>query len=159
MFSHSYSTSPQHFHCSLKVPEKYEKCFWVSSSGKIAIHTSQRKKVDNVVMANIGEDRKNPGIRILLIPSANGLLGERIEVRETSCPQDGKLSLKANEPYVRQQHAAVERKGNSTTLLFSLKELEILHQERSGQVNSIVTEHLYFYKSRLANKQHTFTNQ
>jgi hypothetical protein len=36
--------------------------------------------------------------------------------------------------------------GNINTLLFSLKGLEILHQERRGQVN----------KSGPANKQHTY---
>ena len=33
-------------------------------------------------------------------------------------------------------------KGNTTTLLFSLKGLEILHQERRVQVNTIVMKHL-----------------
>jgi hypothetical protein len=32
--------------------------------------------------------------------------------------------------------------GNTTTLLFSLKGLEILHQEKRGEVNTIVMEHL-----------------
>jgi hypothetical protein len=48
--------------------------------------------------------------------------------------------------------------GNTTTLLFSLKGLEILHQEGRGQVNTIVMEDyngILFHKSRLANKQHT----
>ena len=48
--------------------------------------------------------------------------------------------------------------GNTTTLLFSLKGLEILHQERRGQVKTIVMEHftgILFHKSRPANKQHT----
>jgi hypothetical protein len=47
---------------------------------------------------------------------------------------------------------------NTTTLLFSLKGLEILHQERIGQVKTIVMEHfngILFHKSRPANKQHT----
>ena len=44
--------------------------------------------------------------------------------------------------------------GNTTTLLFSLKELENLHQEGRGQVNTIVMEHLH--KSGPANKQHTY---
>jgi hypothetical protein len=48
-------------------------------------------------------------------------------------------------------------KGNrkTTTLLFSLKELKILHQERKGQVETTVMEH--FHKSGPANKQ--LTNQ
>jgi hypothetical protein len=50
-------------------------------------------------------------------------------------------------------------KGNgNTTLLLSLKGLEILHQERRGQVNTIETEHfkkILFHKSRAASKQHS----
>jgi len=48
--------------------------------------------------------------------------------------------------------------GNTTRLLFSLKELEILHQERREQVKTIVMEHfngILFHKSGPANKQHT----
>jgi hypothetical protein len=48
--------------------------------------------------------------------------------------------------------------GNTTTLLFSLKRLEIVHQERRGQVKTIVMEHfngILFHKSGSANKQHT----
>jgi len=47
---------------------------------------------------------------------------------------------------------------NTTTLLFSLKRLKIVHQERREQVKSIVMEHfngILFHKSRPANKQHT----
>ena len=40
--------------------------------------------------------------------------------------------------------------GNTTTLLFSLKGLEILHQERGGHVNSILV-----YKSGADKKKHT----
>ena len=48
--------------------------------------------------------------------------------------------------------------GNTTTLLFDLKGLEIVHQERRGQVKTIVMEYLngiLFHKSRPVNKQHT----
>ena len=48
--------------------------------------------------------------------------------------------------------------GNTTTLSFSLKGLGILHQERRGQVKTIVMEHfkgIFFHKSGPANKQHT----
>jgi hypothetical protein len=48
--------------------------------------------------------------------------------------------------------------GNTTTLLFSLKKLEIVHQEKRRQVKTIVMEHfngILFHKSGLANKQHT----
>jgi len=46
---------------------------------------------------------------------------------------------------------------NSTTLLFFLTGLEVLHQERRGQVETIVMEHfdgILFPKSGPANKQH-----
>jgi hypothetical protein len=46
---------------------------------------------------------------------------------------------------------------NTTTLLFSLKGLQILHQERRGQVKTIVMKHfnsMLFHKSGPANKQH-----
>ena len=45
---------------------------------------------------------------------------------------------------------------NTTTLLFSLKELEILHQERRGQMKTIAMEHfndILFHKSGPANKE------
>ena len=48
--------------------------------------------------------------------------------------------------------------GNTTTLLFSLKRLEIVHQERRGQVKTIVMEHfngILFHKSGAVNKQNT----
>ena len=48
--------------------------------------------------------------------------------------------------------------GNTTTLLFSLKGLGILHQERRGQVKTIVLERfngILFHKSVPAYKQHT----
>jgi hypothetical protein len=47
---------------------------------------------------------------------------------------------------------------NSTTLLFYLKGLEILHQEKRGQVKNIIMEYLngiLYHKSGPANKQHT----
>ena len=48
--------------------------------------------------------------------------------------------------------------GNTTTLLFSLKRLVIVHQERRGQVKTILMEHIngiLFHKSGPGNKQHT----
>jgi hypothetical protein len=50
-----------------------------------------------------------------------------------------------------------ENENNTTLLLFSLKVLEILHQERRGQVKSVVKEQfnsILFYKTGPANKQH-----
>jgi hypothetical protein len=49
--------------------------------------------------------------------------------------------------------------GNTITLLFSLKGLETLHQERRGQVKTTVIEYfnsILFHKPGLANKQHTY---
>ena len=49
--------------------------------------------------------------------------------------------------------------GNTTTLLFSLKGFETLHEERRGQVNTTVMEHfniILFYKFGPANKQHPY---
>ena len=49
------------------------------------------------------------------------------------------------------------RIGKTTTLLFSLKGLDNLHQERKGQVNTIVMKQfnsILFHKS--VNKQHTY---
>ena len=48
--------------------------------------------------------------------------------------------------------------GNTTTLLFFLKRLKIVHQEGRGQVKTKVMEHfigILFHKSGSANKQHT----
>jgi len=47
--------------------------------------------------------------------------------------------------------------GNTTTLLFSLKRHEILHQERRGHVKTMAKEHfngILFHKYGPANKQH-----
>jgi hypothetical protein len=62
--------------------------------------------------------------------------------------------MKANEPQISQEHKDV----NTTTLLFSLKGLEILYQERRGQLNTIVMEHFnsILLQSRPANKQYTY---
>ena len=48
--------------------------------------------------------------------------------------------------------------GDTTTLLFSLKGLEILHQDRRRQVNTKVMQHFksILFKFRPANKQHTY---
>jgi hypothetical protein len=48
--------------------------------------------------------------------------------------------------------------GNTTTLLFSLKGLEILHEERREKVKTMVMEHfnsILYHKCRPADKQHT----
>ena len=70
-----------------------------------------------------------------------------------------------NYPWRRMNHKLTngmkiwKGKGNTITLLFSLKWLEILHQERRGQVNTVVIEHfnrILFHRSWPANKQHTY---
>ena len=56
----------------------------------------------------------NPGIRI----SPNSLPGGRIEVKKTSRPQNGKLSLKADELQVGQRHEDVEWKQEYYIIIF-----------------------------------------
>ena len=59
-----------------------------------------------------------------------------------------------NELQVDQRHEDMERKLEYHHII-TLKGLEILHQERRGQVKTIVMEHfnsILFYKSRPANK-------
>ena len=46
-------------------------------------------------------------------------MAERVEVWETSCPYDGKLSFKADEPRVCQQD--VERKGEYYQIIIFLE--------------------------------------
>jgi hypothetical protein len=85
--------------------------------------------------------------------------GWRVEVGASSCPQGGELSLKADESQVCEWHERVEikREYYPISLLFSLKGLATLHQERR-QVETIVMEHfnsILFHKFEFANKQHT----
>ena len=80
----------------------------------------------------------NPGIRILPLSSASSLPGGRMG--GMSSGQFLVLSI-----------------GNTTTLLLSLKRLEILHQERRGQVETMVLKRfngILFHKSGPAKKQH-----
>ena len=99
----------------------------------------------------------NSGIRILHLQSRRA--DERVEVMATSCPQDRKLSLKADGNHKLDNGMKMwKRNGNTTTLLFCLIRLEIVHQERTGQVKTIVMKHfngILFHKSEPANKQHT----
>ena len=84
---------------------------------------------------------------------------EWVEVRATSCPQDGKLSLKAFNHNLANDMRMWKRKGNTTTLSLSRKGLEILHPEKREQLNTEVMEHfnsIIFDKSEPANKQHTY---
>ena len=103
----------------------------------------------------------NPRKRILPLPSTNDLLGGRM-----SRQRSGQLLILRMGNYLSRQmnhkfaNGMKIRKGNrnTTTLLLPLKGLEILHQERRGQVKTKVIEHLngiLFHKSRPANKQQT----
>ena len=49
--------------------------------------------------------------------------------------------MKTEELQIGKRHEDLEKNGNTTTLLFFLKGLEILHQERKGHVNIIGMEH------------------
>ena len=64
-------------------------------------------RVGNLQTANVRENRMNSSNKCQR-PSRRA--DERAEVRATSCPQDGKLSLKADEPQFGQRHEDVERK-------------------------------------------------
>jgi len=107
-----------------------------------------------------GGHRMNPGIGILPLSSAKGLLGGRMcELRSEQL-----LVLRMGN-YLRRHIKKLTNntkkwKGNgkTATLLFSIKGLEILHKERRGQVKTIVMEHfndILFHKSGPVNKHHT----
>ena len=59
----------------------------------------------------------------------------------TSCPYDGELSLKADEPQISQKHEDVERNWEYYLIIFP-KESGILHKVRRGQMNILVMEQL-----------------
>ena len=109
----------------------------------------------------------NCGIRILSLRSANILLGGQM-----SGKRSGQLLIvrMGNYPCKRMNHELANGitvwEGNENaiiiiiiiTLLFSMKELLNLHQERRDQVKIIVMQHLngiLFHKFGSANKQHT----
>ena len=67
--------------------------------------------------------------------------------------------MKVDELQVGELQEDVEGNKDNITLLFFLKGLESLHQERRGHVKTIVMEHfnsILFHKSGSANKQHTY---
>ena len=112
--------------------------------------------------ANIGGDRMNPGIRILPQPRANGLPGGRMSGQKL-----GQLLVlrMGNYPGRRMNQKLAngmkmwKGNGNTTALLYFLNGLEILHQVRRGQVNTIMMEHfknILFQESGPADKQHTY---
>jgi hypothetical protein len=147
------------FVSSLKVPEKYKKCLQVSSSVKrISLFTLPGgRKWATSQRANVEGDRMYPGIGILPLPSANILLGRRMS--------EGILSLWwetiLEGGYTTSWPTAWRcwKENVNTTTLFYLKVLEILYQERRGQVNTLVMEQfnsILFHNSGSVNKQHTY---
>ena len=102
----------------------------------------------------------NPGIRIFPLQSVNDLNGRMSGYRS------GKLNVikMGNYPWRQMNHELPndmktwKGNGDSTTLLFSLKGLEILLQARRGEVKTSVGhfKSILFHKSGLANKQHTY---
>ena len=94
----------------------------------------------------------NPRIRILSLPSVNGLPGGQM-----SGQRSGKLFLKTDEPQVGQRLKLWKVNGNTTILLFSPEGHTILHKERRGEVIIIVMEYfngIFFQKFGLAHQQH-----
>jgi hypothetical protein len=67
--------------------------------------------------------------------------------------------LKAAEAQFGQQHEDGGRTQEYYHIIFFLKGLEILHQEKRGHVETIVLKHvnsILFPNSEPANKQHTY---
>ena len=101
------------------------------------------------------------GISILPLSSSNALLERRM-----AGFRSGQLLILrlGNYPWRTMNHNLAndmkmwKGKGNTTTLLFSLKGLEIIYQERRGRVKTIVMEHfngIIFHNSGPADRQHT----
>ena len=67
-------------HLLLKVPERYEKCLRVSfpAQGKSLSTLPSGRQQATRQTANVGGNRVNPSIRILPLPSTNGLLCGRM---------------------------------------------------------------------------------
>ena len=84
----------------------------------------------------------NPGIRILPLPSANGLSEGGWAGRDQGnyWTLGWETILEGGEPQLANGMKMWKRNGNTTTL-FSLKGLEIVHQEGRGQVKTMVMEH------------------
>jgi len=85
---------------------------------------------ENSQTANAGGGRTNPGIRILPLPRVNGLLGGRM----SGCISRRRIHRMENYSSRPMTHKLTngmqmwKGNGNTITLLFSLKGLEILHQ-------------------------------
>ena len=101
------------------------------------------KSVREWATSYVGVDRKNSGISILPLP------GQFLVLRMGNYPWRRMNCKLANGMNMWKGN------GNTTTLLFSLKRLEIVHQERRGQVKTIIIEHfngILFHKFGPANK-------
>ena len=125
----------------------------ILSEGKSVPTTSSVRVLAMPKKTNVGGDRQNSGIRILPLLSANGLLGRRM-----SGQRSGQLLFirMGDYPLKRMNHEQANGMKKETGIL--PKGLEILHQERRGQMKTIIMEHfngILFHKSGPANKQHT----
>ena len=101
--------------------QNHEECLRVSSSvnGKPVPTPPRWREWTTSMTANVRGNQINSPSTKCQRPS--GRAGERVEVMASYCAQDGKLSLKADEPQIGQRHEDKERKRNITTLLFSLR--------------------------------------
>ena len=100
----------------------------------------------------------NPGTNIPPLRSAKCLLGRRMS-GQLSGQLLGILSLKADELQFGQKNEASERKWQYYNIFIFLERIDILHNERRGQVNTIAMgdfNRILFHKSGPVNKQHTY---
>ena len=119
----------------------YEKCLRVSSlvKGKHLPAPPSGREWAKSYTANVERNRMIPVIRILTLPRDNGLLGGRMSGQRSE--QLFVLRM-GNYPRKRMNHKLAigmkmwKANGYTTTLLFSLKRLEIVHLERRGQVKT-----------------------
>ena len=65
---------------SKSIPKRYEKCLWASSSvnRKSLLTPPSGREWTKSYSTNVGGDQINPGIKILSLPSNNGLFGWRM---------------------------------------------------------------------------------
>ena len=82
-----------------------------------------------------------PGIRIIPLPRplrSSRRADKRVEVRATSCLRMENYPWRRKNQKLANGMNMWKENGNTTTLLFSLKGLGILYQERRGQGKTIV---------------------
>ena len=107
------------------------------------------------ITVNVGGDWLNPGIKLLPLPNANSLLGYKSVIRLVFRV----LSLEGINHKFSNSMKIGKGNGSTTTLLFSLKRLDIVHVERRALVNTIVMENfnnILFHKSGAASMQNTY---